>query len=322
MKELVMAVIMGVLLPASVQAQRVPVPDTTDWRDYFPLQIGNTWEYKYGNELFGEYPEGYEQRAIVGDTLIGEMRYFLHRVERYDAGFELTRTSTDYLRYDTSHTAIVALVEEDGVFREQPWPVSTYTCDLSADFFSEFDCYYCPQCGSVSVYGTYNEGGNVFELDELKSSIVKMFTSRGSGYGVGFVHGVGVEVVDADFEWGYRNDVIYVRLDGREYGRSEVATSVQEAESTVPQATVIEEVFPNPFQDQITVMYVLSSPRNVSVELYDVLGRQVLYEEIGWRSAGSHATVLEGSGLAAGVYFVRIASQERGAAMKQVLLLH
>src|SRR5690606_24917457 len=161
----------------------------------------NTWEYKYGNDFWGEYPEGYEKREIVGDTLISGEHYFVHQVSQYTANLEFSESREDFLRYDTTRNVIVALVREDSVFQEQPWPIPELTCDLSAAFYSDFDCYYCPQCNSVSVYGSYNEEV-IFQLGELESSIVKMFTMRGSGYGVGFVHGVGLEVIEADFELG------------------------------------------------------------------------------------------------------------------------
>jgi len=319
MKWLGILATLWVMMPILAQAQQDPVPDTTDWREYFPLQIGNLWEHKYGNDFWGEYPEGYERREIVGDTLIEGTHYFVHQVRRYDAEFELSGSWIDLLRYDTTRTVIAALVEKESVVQEQPWPEPAYTCDLSAAFYSDFDCYDCPDCGSVSVYGYYNEQV-IFQLGELESSIVKMFTRRGAGYGIGFVHGVGVIVVDADFELGYRNDVIFVRLNGEEYGHSEVATNIEEDVGELPQATSIVSVFPNPFETKTTITYKLSSPQRISAEVYNVMGQRVRHVEVGWRPAGTHSTEIEGQGLASGVYFLHIASETGDHAVKQIVL--
>lgn len=319
MKWLVGLILLWVLYPCYTQAQLVPVPDTTDWREYYPLQIGNAWEYKYGNEIWGEYPEGYQRREIIGDTLIGQERYFLHQVTFYDAAFAPFRSSIDYLRYDTTHTAIVALVQEDSVAQEQPWPDPNLACDLSADFFSEFACYNCPHCSDVTVYGDYDEH-IIFSVGELESTIVKMFTHRGSGFGVGFVHGIGAEIIDADFEWGYRNDLIFVRLGGEEYGFSEVATTVERDKGALPQSLSIVSIFPNPLRAKATVEYELSSPQEVSLQVYNLIGQQVQNLELGWRTVGVHRAEIETYNLSSGVYLLRILSNTGSHVATQVLL--
>lgn len=43
-------------------------PDTLDWRQYYPLQTGNKWEYLIDN--FPLPDVSYESIEIVGDTLL------------------------------------------------------------------------------------------------------------------------------------------------------------------------------------------------------------------------------------------------------------
>lgn len=308
----------GLLMAA--HAQQESIPDTTDWRDYLPLQVGNAWEHKIGNEIWGSFPERYERREIVGDTVIEGTSYFVHRLTVYDAAFELLDSSINFLRYDSSRATIVALANVDSNLEEQPWPDPVLTCDLSADFHSDFTCYYAPDAPPVTVYGYYNEGV-IFSLDELESSILKLFTHVGSGYGIGFIHGVGVIAVEADFEMGYRNDVIYVRLDGVEYGRSDVATA-DEAAAERPQSPSIASIHPNPFTTQVTLTFELPSPQHVSVALYDVLGQRVRKYALGWRSAGTHSARIDALALASGAYFVRLSTKAGAAAASQVILRH
>ncbi len=34
------------LIGATPLRAQEPVPDTTDWRTYFPLEVGNEWQYR------------------------------------------------------------------------------------------------------------------------------------------------------------------------------------------------------------------------------------------------------------------------------------
>jgi hypothetical protein len=63
---------------------------------------------------------------------------------------------------------------------------------------------------------------------------------------------------------------------------------------------------PNPFNASATVRYDLPAPGHVSLSLYDLSGRLVATLVDGEQPAGRHAVELDGSGLAAGVYFIRL----------------
>jgi hypothetical protein len=64
---------------------------------------------------------------------------------------------------------------------------------------------------------------------------------------------------------------------------------------------------PNPSRGEWSVRFALREAAGVSLELFDIAGRRVLGEEFGGFGAGPHvASVSGGSGLAPGVYRVRI----------------
>jgi len=69
--------VLGLLWTSLVQAQSIP--DTLDWRRYFPLQVGNEWHYVYiwTNTLMMR-----TQWYIIGDTLLDNEHYFVFRVRR------------------------------------------------------------------------------------------------------------------------------------------------------------------------------------------------------------------------------------------------
>jgi hypothetical protein len=259
-----------------------------------------------GNPIWGEYPDHFEFREIVGDTVISGQKYYVHTTKLYDASFELTGATTELLRYDTTHSVVVAFVEYDSTAAEEPWPDPSLTCDLSADFYSDFSCYNCPDWCDVSTYGSHGVG-TVFQIGELTSSTVKMFTRRGSGVGVGFVHGIGVILVDADFEQGYHREDTFARLDGVSYGRSEVIASTREKSSTQRRAIGLS-LYPNPVSSMATVSYSLDGAQTLRLEVFDVVSRRVVNRDLGWQSAGLGSELVEFDLLSAGAYLVRLTS--------------
>jgi hypothetical protein len=64
--------------------------------------------------------------------------------------------------------------------------------------------------------------------------------------------------------------------------------------------------YPNPFNPSTKISYTLSTSGQVTLKIFDVLGREVatLVNEV--RSEGKHEAVFNASALASGVYFCRI----------------
>jgi hypothetical protein len=72
-----------------------------------------------------------------------------------------------------------------------------------------------------------------------------------------------------------------------------------------PPEAVRLSVLPNPFRSEAAVTLTLAEPAEVTVGVYDVLGRRVALLHEDARSSGPHAFRLNGRGLPAGVYVVR-----------------
>ena len=69
----------------------------------------------------------------------------------------------------------------------------------------------------------------------------------------------------------------------------------------------IEPVYPNPFSTHARLHIAVRHEQMVSVELYDVTGRRVQSLYAGTLTPNTiHAVLVSGSGVAAGVYLVRI----------------
>ncbi|RJP78108.1 MAG: T9SS C-terminal target domain-containing protein [Candidatus Zixiibacteriota bacterium] len=79
-------------------------------------------------------------------------------------------------------------------------------------------------------------------------------------------------------------------------------------------------VSPNPFNPQTVARYELREASHVRLRVYDTAGRVVATLVDGWKVAGVHEVTFDGTGLASGVYLVRLQAGEASQLQKLVLL--
>jgi endonuclease/exonuclease/phosphatase family metal-dependent hydrolase len=87
---------------------------------------------------------------------------------------------------------------------------------------------------------------------------------------------------------------------------NQTATSVSEFGDETPSSVTLEQNYPNPFNPSTTIRYQLSTPANVQLEVFDMLGRKVATLVNGRVSAGSHEAVFDASRLSTGMYIYRL----------------
>jgi hypothetical protein len=73
-----------------------------------------------------------------------------------------------------------------------------------------------------------------------------------------------------------------------------------------PLAATLGNAYPNPFNPVTHIPYHLPRPTEVTITVFDILGRQVAVLEQGLRAAGEHRVLFDGSVLASGMYFVKL----------------
>ncbi len=88
------------------------------------------------------------------------------------------------------------------------------------------------------------------------------------------------------------------------------AVSVAESGHSLPAAFRLMQNFPNPANPATIIRFELPSASNVSLELYDMLGRKISTVIDGRREAGVHEVAVDGSALATGVYIYRLRSTD------------
>ncbi len=141
---------------------------------------------------------------------------------------------------------------------------------------------------------------------------------------LGFVPGAGSTSDEQQYVYRAADlEVGTYRFRLRQVDLSGVATYSDEVEATVevPGDYLMSEVYPNPFNPIGRFTLAVRIEQEVSVDLFDALGRHVATLRRGPMSANeTHRMVIDGGQLASGLYIVKVVG-ERFASVKPILLL-
>ncbi len=86
----------------------------------------------------------------------------------------------------------------------------------------------------------------------------------------------------------------------------ELASSVEQIPSSVPKEFRLQQNYPNPFNPTTTIEFALPKQSNVTLKLFDILGREVATLVDDELESGVHKINFDGKDLASGIYFYRI----------------
>ncbi len=76
-----------------------------------------------------------------------------------------------------------------------------------------------------------------------------------------------------------------------------------------PDAFALKKTSPNPVSERATVAYALPEPTDVTIAVYDMLGRRVVTLTDGAQPAGQHRATLDAGQMPSGTYFVRMRAE-------------
>ena len=100
----------------------------------------------------------------------------------------------------------------------------------------------------------------------------------------------------------------------------EFQVGVKDAPASLPAVNRLVPAYPNPFNPSTAICYELSNPAFVELNVFDTAGNLITTLAKGWKSAGTHQTAFDGSGLPSGIYIYRLTVGDFTAAGKLVML--
>lgn len=121
----------------------------------------------------------------------------------------------------------------------------------------------------------------------------------------------------------YHNGDLYVTDNSSNSIRriSNVVTGIENnPEQILPKEYSLTQNYPNPFNPSTQIRYTLATRGNVSLKVFDVLGREVAELVRGELEAGEHSTMFDAARLNSGVYYYTLQANGFTETRKMILL--
>jgi len=116
-------------------------------------------------------------------------------------------------------------------------------------------------------------------------------------------------------------DAITGSGDWQNFGESfDTWLTPQSSSSGLPETYRLNPAYPNPFNPSTTISYSLPEAAKVTLRVYDLQGRMVAELVNGYRDAGVHQTVFDGTGLASGVYIYSLHAGDFSTNGKMIMM--
>jgi len=123
---------------------------------------------------------------------------------------------------------------------------------------------------------------------------------------------------DVMFRYNYScyDTLVYASINGKEYG---TALDVKVENKTKYQFELFQN-YPNPFNPTTTIRFTLLKPQNVTLSVFDILGREVVELIHNQMITGNHSVYFNANELSSGFYIYRL-STDNYSNTKLMLLL-
>lgn len=321
---LLLLIFLIVTLVRPVWGQTDPaVTDTLDWRQYYPLEVGNVWQY-HGVIDISNYivEEWYETWEITGDTLFDTRTYAIMEITCDSIFADPTypfftptcnraKRKQVFLRYDEDLANIVErVIAPPG---EELW--FYYDFHLDAPFESHEPS---GQGLGYTYWYAYQDQFRMYNSLEWTYATVKSISVESAvPGGIFFAHGIGFIGRSFSEGGGEHFRLVFARVEGQEYGEA-VRLGIGRHDQTAERRRI--RVHPNPSQGRFVLTYQIESPGRVEVRLLDVLGREIAAWDLGLKFRATHQESISAERISSGVYLVVVTVDDRVEASRPVVI--
>ena len=264
---------------------------------YYPLEIGNTWEY------WDPYDSLFLERdVVIGDTIMPNGKTY--RVIKTIPGIFpvfLRQDSAKVYRYfdsSISHFPFPFYIEDEILY---------YDFNKTAGdtlWIKNFDSSWVENLDCAAIYGvTFDYEAYLFGKIRRHQEYHYRMSSLDC-YTYYYIHllvdsiGLVYRISEAGNEYFLRGAII----NGLQYG---TITNLDD-KKIPPENFMLYQNYPNPFNPSTTISYALMKPGKVTLKVFDVLGREDATLVNEFKSAGHYSIQFDASSLSSGIYFYRL----------------
>lgn len=226
-------------------------------------------------------------RAVI------EEDFGLTKFDEDDMAFTLVSsggTPIDPITITTDALQDLAIAEAyEGMYLRIEDPVVTATnSDAPSGPYGEF---------SISSDGT---SANALRVDDMSS----LLSYTGSDPATMFAEGERLDFVQGILWYTFSN----YKLVPQSFDHIGSVINVATESDVLPETFALHQNYPNPFNPNTSIRFDLGHAANVTLAVYDVLGREVATLVSGQMLAGAHSVSFDASNLTSGVYLYRLST--------------
>jgi len=266
----------------------------------------------------------------LGERPMYSVLYETQEGSRFRRGVDLTYGAYSSLATTTAQEPLAAL-EDSAVAAELPDDavlVNILSTDVRETGYADHWMYLYESPAEERQYEFRALGGHIIRLDSVRTEVGQglpplpddwidsplalkvseldggaQFRAEHPDYSIALNLRSGDAGVFWDVLYGYNGGAQRFTVDALDF-------SVHTKPIDLPRNDRVLQAYPNPFSSAATLMVTLPQPSDVSVTVYDLLGRKRVAVAPGWMPAGRHALRLDVPMLEAGAYFVVVETGE------------
>ena len=226
---------------------------------------------------------------------VGDGHQPLHLTENYDGGS--SNQNGVHSRYET---ALVGAYQGSIVYTNS---TATYVPNISKYVFD-------------FIYADYKDLDTCLYGDSLAHAVTG--TTSGAAYLAKYWEVAGYDIINLMKNASKATaDLIYTAwVDG---GSPDPATSVNDNKTSLMSFS-LNQNYPNPFNPSTTISYSIVNRGNVSLKVYDMLGKEAAVLVNGEKEAGNYELSFNASGLSSGIYIYELRSAGNLLTKKMILV--
>ncbi len=291
-----------------------------DILSYYPLNDGDYWEYKVDSHNCNSFGPCQEDTSafsvqVIGDTLLGAVGGTVYyKIILYKFLYPSPRSeSFSFERIDPLTGCVLGRILEPLTGEPQ---VDSLFAEPGDTFLTLNKVPFAPSSGEFQTFFDNVTNDTILGVPTR----LKHFDEY-SLYESGYVlaKGFGISAIFDSWDFGYsKTTLVYAEISGKEYG-TKIVVGVKGGPA-VPVVFNLFQNYPDPFNPTTTVTYELPFGGNVTLKIYDILGREVATLVDGKEAAGFHSAILNAGKLASGAYFCRLEAGAMTAVRKMVLV--
>ncbi len=297
MKTFSKSIVMSLAFSFSISAQI----DTT-LKDYFPMEIGNIWEYE--EDSFPDY--WHHQIITIGDTIMPNGKvYFVY--------FNTGTHKKEYFRIDDSLN--IYSYKNGNCYQQEMLFLKLTTADRTVWDGIKIGGINCTDTtyGKIGLFRSFEQFYPKLSLN-AKTKLFTEVVIKGADTNysplipkIDFIPtrlAKGIGKIWTQFE-GPASDLVGAIIGGKKIGN---ITSVKQVnDNQVPQSIEIKN-YPNPFNSSTTITVKIDKDTDAQISIFNILGQEVTRLMEGFIESGAHRFRWDGKTngniiLPSGIYF-------------------